>query len=121
MRVTGRNQKAGVQPFTVIARSGGDVVEITGTPDDAAQSDTHRWFQAHCLAQLLRSVLATETRTTITLDLTLNGEVTTSLLAVLIDAKCRARRSGTDLVIRGSPALHQLAEVCHLDQVLATA
>ena len=117
MRMIGKRRESDSQLFTVAVRD--DVVEIGCAKSDASRPHTDDWFHALCLSQLLRRVLATEARTVI-VDLEGSGDANTSLLAVLVDAKSHARRSGTELVMRGSPALHQLAEICRLENVLST-
>ena len=117
VRMTGRRRGSDSQLFTVAVR--GNVVEISWARGEASPPHADNWFRAHALSQLLRGVLATDARTVI-VDLKGSGDANTSLLAVLVDAKSHARRSGTELVMRGSPALHQLAEICRLDNVLST-
>ncbi len=105
------------RPFTVAVRD--HVVEIACAEDELARSQT-RWFRAQCLSRVLQGALATGART-IVVDLERRSDADTFLLAVLIDAKRHARRSGAELVMRGSPALHQLAEICRLENVLCLA
>ena len=105
------------RPFTVVLRD--DVVEIAFAESDMTRSQT-RWRRAQRLSGLLRGALGTGARTVI-VDLQRPGDADTFLLAVLIDAKKRARHSGAELVIRGSPALHQLAEICCLKRALCFA
>ena len=117
MRTIGQRRGSDTQLFTIVVRD--NVVEIACAQSDASRPHTDGWFHAQCLSQLLRRVLATEARSVV-VDLEGSGDANTSLLAVLIDAKVHARRSGTELIIRGSPALRQLAEICRLESVLST-
>ncbi len=117
VRMISRRRGSDSQLFTVAVRD--NVVEITCARSAASQPSTDGWSHAQCLSPLLRSVLATEARTVI-VDLKGSGDANTSLLAVLVDAKSHARRSGTELIMRGSPALNQLAEICRLENVLST-
>ena len=117
MPAMGKLRVADSRPFTVVVRD--NVVEIACAEGDVIRSQT-RWSRAQCLSGLLRGALATGARTVI-IDLQRPGDADTFLLAVLIDAKRRARRCDAELVMRGSPALHQLAEICRLESVLCLA
>lgn len=103
------------RPFTVAIRD--DAIEIVWAMDDGAASSPATWSQAERLSQLLHVALASGAATII-VDLHDAGDANTALLAVLIDASSLARRAHAALVLRGSPALLQLAEVCRLEAVL---
>ena len=97
VRMIGKRRGLDSQLFTVAVRD--NVVEIACERSHASRPHTDDWFHAQSLSQLLRRVLATEARTVI-VDLEGSGDANTSLLAVLIDAKGLARRSGTELIMR---------------------
>lgn len=116
MRWMGKSREDS-RPFTVVVRDA--VIEITWAPGDLTRQPA-AWSQAERLSQLLHEALASGA-TTIVVDLHDAGGANTALLAVLIDASSLARRARADLVLRGSPALLQLAEICRLDAVLSLA
>ena len=115
MRFTAMHRGADSQPFTVVIRDG--MVEIV-CARGSGYLRARCWFRAQCLSRLLRIALDMNARTVI-VDLEGSGDANTPLLAVLIEARIHARRSGARLVMRGSPALHQLAEICRLEDVLS--
>ena len=102
-------------PFAVAIR--GDSVDITHTGSGAVHPQTPSWVDARRLGQLLQDALAAGA-STIAVDLELDADVDTSLIAVLIDARRRARHSGADLTVHETPALQNLAKICRVDGVL---
>ena len=104
------------RPFAVDVRD--DVIEITWVPGDTTPPPIAAWSQAERLSQLLQAALASDA-TMIVVDLHDAGDANTVLLAVLVEARSHARRARVELVLRGSPALLQLAEICRLEAVLS--
>jgi hypothetical protein len=115
MRWTRKPRAADAPLFSVAARE--HLVEIKCAPGAVARPHGHDWARAQRLSRLLRDALTTGARTVI-VDLEGSDDACTSLLAVLVEARVRARRRGVHLVTRGSPALHRLAEICRLECVL---
>lgn len=76
--------------------------------------------RAQPLAALLRGLLSAQPAV-ILVNLESGQTVDTTMLAVLIDAHARARRGSTELIVRGSPALRELAGICRLEGVLPLA
>ena len=111
-----RRRKAGSAQFSVSVHGG--AVEIARLPKGASRPLPHAWSDAEILSRLLRGILD-QGATTVVIDLE-GGDATTSLLAVLIDARGHARRSGARVVVHGSPAIRELARICRIERVLFT-
>lgn len=113
-----KRHRSGPSPFTVIVR--GDVVRITCRPTRPTPSPTQCWYHAQCLSNVLQRA-TTMRAATVVIDLQALANVSTSLLAVLVEARVRARHAGIELVLCGSPALARITEICRLQTVLPMA
>ena len=118
MRLARRRCKLESGLFTVVI--GPKTINVASRQNDQTPSPNQHWRRAQCLSDLLRRVLATEPHTII-VHLETGDDANTALLAVLVEAKSRARRTGADLITHASPALHRLAELCRLEHMLFSA
>ena len=115
MRIIAGRSERDSRVFKVVEHDG--VIEIAYLRRTESMVYLPSWIAAGLLFELIQNAMTRGARK-IMVNLDGNGEACSSLLAVLVDARAQARRAGKELILRGSPALNELASICRLEHVL---